>query len=173
MILKPYQGKTPKIHPTAWIAENAVIIGDVEIGAHSSVWYNCVIRGDTNYIRIGDETNIQDGTIVHVETDGGPCLIGNRITIGHAAVVHGCTVKDGALIGIGAKILSYAEIGEEALIAAGALVREKTIVPARIIMAGVPAQEKGTISDSFLERMREGTKHYVDLAREYRNEKKH
>lgn len=168
MILKSFQGKSPKIHPTAWIAENAVIIGDVEIGPRSSIWYNVVVRGDTNYIRIAEETNIQDGTIVHVETAGGPCVIGNRVTIGHQAVVHGCTVEDDALIGISATVLSYSKIGKESVIAAGALIKEGQVVPPRTMMVGVPAKEKGLVSDEMLSRMKIGTAHYVELSQEYK-----
>ncbi len=167
MILKPFQGKIPKIDPTAWVAENAVVIGDVEIGARSSVWYNVVIRGDTNYVRIGEDTNIQDGTILHVETVGGPCLIGNRVTIGHRAVVHGCTVEDDALIGISATVLSYSKIGKESVVAAGTLIKEGQIVPPRTLMVGVPAKERGAVSDEMRTRMKLGGEHYVELSREY------
>ena len=140
MIIRPYQGKTPKIHPTAWIAENAVIIGDVEIGPRVNIWYNVVIRGDLNRIVIGEETNIQDGTIVHVESEDGPCLIGKRVTVGHAAIVHGCRVGDHALIGMGATVLSWADLGAGCLIAGNALIKEREIVPARTLWAGVPAK---------------------------------
>ena len=106
MILRPYQDKSPVIHPGAFIAENAVIIGDVEIGAKANIWYNVVLRGDVNSIRIGEETNIQDGTVIHAETVRGPTLIGRRVTVGHNAIVHGCVVEDECLIGMGAIVLS-------------------------------------------------------------------
>lgn len=168
MILKSFQGKSPKIDPTAFIAENAVIIGDVEIGAHASIWYNCVIRGDVNYIRIGEETNIQDGTIIHAETVQGPTLIGRRVTIGHNAIVHGCTVEDDCLIGMGAIVLSYSKIGNGSLIAAGALVKEHEIVPPGTIMAGVPAKPRGQVTPEMAQRASIGCDHYLELVEEYR-----
>jgi len=172
MILKSFQGKSPKIDPTAFIAENAVIIGDVEIGAHASVWYNCVIRGDVNHIRIGEETNIQDGTIIHAETVQGPTLIGRRVTVGHNAIVHGCIVEDGCLIGMGAIVLSYSKIGKGSLIAAGALVREHEIVPPGTIMAGVPAKPRGPVTPEMAQRASIGCDHYLELAEEYRKDVK-
>ncbi len=168
MIIKPFQGKSPKIHPSVWIAENAVIIGDVTIGAEASVWYGCVIRGDTNSIRIGEKTNIQDNTVIHTETVGGPAIIGNRITIGHRAIVHGCTVEDDVLIGMGATLLSYATISSGSIIGANALVRENTVIPSRTVWAGVPAKEIGKVSDEAYARITIGCEHYLELAAAYR-----
>ncbi len=168
MILRPFQGKSPKIDPSAWIAENAVIIGDVEIGPKANIWYHVVIRGDTNRIMIGAETNIQDGTIVHAETVQGPCLIGSRVTVGHNAIVHGCIVEDDVLIGMGAIVLSYARIGTGSLIAAGALIRENTVVPPRTIMAGVPAKEKGSVTDEMTTRIKLSAEHYLELVELHR-----
>jgi len=170
VILKAYKGKTPRIDPLAWIAENAVIIGDVEIGPGTSVWYNVVIRGDLNAIRIGSNVNIQDGSILHVEYEDGPCLIGDRVTVGHQSIVHGCTIGDDALIGMGATLLSWSQIGSGALVAAGALVREHENIPARTLWAGVPAKQRGEVNDDMFKRMQTGWKHYVDLARSYRSE---
>jgi len=171
VILKSYQGKSPKIDPTAFIAENAVIIGDVEIGPRASVWYNVVIRGDVNHIRIGAETNIQDGTVIHAETVGGPTLIGRHVTIGHNAIVHGCVVEDDCLIGMGAIVLSYSKIGKGSLIAAGALVKEHEVVPPGTIMAGLPAKSRGTVSPEMAQRASIGCDHYLELAEEYRKQK--
>jgi len=170
MIKKSFKGKTPKIHPGAWVAENAVIIGDVEIGAGTSIWYNVVIRGDLNKIRIGENVNVQDGAILHVESDDGPCLIGDRVTIGHQSIVHGCIVGDDALIGMGATILSWAKVDEAALVAAGALVKEYEHIPARTLWAGIPAKQRATIDDDMFQRMQSGWKHYVELAESYRSE---
>lgn len=170
MIVKSFKGQSPKIHPDAWIAENAVIIGDVEIGAGTSVWYNVVIRGDLNRIRIGENVNIQDGSILHVEADDGPCLIGDRVTIGHQSIVHGCSVANDALIGMGSTVLSWAKIDEGALVAAGALVKEYEHIPARTLWAGVPAKQRATINEEMFRRMQDGWKHYVDLAESYRSE---
>ncbi len=170
MIKKAYKGLSPKIHRDAWVAENAVIIGDVEIGAGTSIWYNAVIRGDLNSIRIGENVNVQDGAILHVESGDGPCLIGDRVTIGHQSIVHGCIVKDDALIGMGATVLSWAEIGAGALVAAGALVKERAHIPARTLWAGVPAKQRAVIDADMFQRMQIGWKHYVELAESYRSE---
>lgn len=170
MINKAYQGKKPKIHATAWVAENAVIIGDVEIGAGTSIWYNVVIRGDLNRIEIGENVNIQDGAIVHVESDDGPCLIGDRVTIGHQAIVHGCRVGDDALIGMGATILSWSNIGAGALVAAGALIKEHEMIPDRTLWAGVPAKQRSLIGDDMSQRMQAGWQHYVQLGKNYRSD---
>ncbi len=170
MIIRAYKGISPKIHPDAWIAENAVIIGDVEIGAGTSVWYNVVIRGDLHEIRIGENVNVQDGAILHVESGDGPCHIGDRVTIGHQSIVHGCIVEDDALIGMGATILSWAAIGAGALVAAGALVKEYEKIPSRTLWAGVPAKQRAEIDDNMAERMQEGWKHYIHLAENYRSD---
>jgi len=170
MIIRPYRGNTPQIHSSAWIAENAVIIGDVEIGPEVNVWYNTVIRGDLNHIRIGARTNIQDGVIIHVESEEGPCIIGAGVTIGHQAIVHGCRIGDDSLIGMGATVLSWAELGEGVLIGAGALVREQARIPDRTVWVGVPARERGSVSEELLARMKEGCHHYLDLAEAYRRE---
>lgn len=170
MIIKSFNGIKPKIHPEAWIAENAVIIGDVEIGAGTSIWYNTVIRGDLNQIRIAENVNIQDGAILHVESDGGPCIIGNRVTVGHQSIVHGCIVGDDALIGMGATILSWSKIGSGALVAAGALIREHAQIPDRTLWAGVPAKQRAEIDDEMFQRMQSGWKHYVELSEQYRRE---
>jgi carbonic anhydrase/acetyltransferase-like protein (isoleucine patch superfamily) len=169
VILRPYLGKSPKIDPTAWIAENAVIIGDVEIGPKANVWYNVVIRGDTNRIVIGEETNVQDGTIVHAETIDGPVLIGRRVTIGHNAIIHGCVIEDECLIGMGAIVLSYAKIGKGSLIAAGALVKESEVIPPKTVMAGVPAKSRGAVTEEMTLRAAIGCDYYLKLADEYRS----
>lgn len=168
MILRPYEGKTPRIHPDAWIAENAVIIGDVEIGPLVNIWYNVVIRGDTNRIVIGEGTNVQDGTVIHAETVQGPCLIGKGVTIGHNAIVHGCVVEDDVLIGMGAIVSSYSKIGQGSLIASGAVIKEHEVVPPRTIMVGVPAKPKGQVTDEMAARIKMNGEHYLDLADEYR-----
>lgn len=170
MIIKAYKGQSPKIHPDAWIAENAVIIGDVEIGAGTNIWYNVVIRGDLHQIRIGENSNIQDGTVIHVEADNGPCHIGDRVTVGHQSIIHGCKVKDDALIGMGATVLSWADIGKGALVAAGALVKEREIVSDRTLWAGVPAKYRSDIDEDMFTRMQDGWKHYCELAINYRGD---
>ncbi|HQU86546.1 MAG TPA: gamma carbonic anhydrase family protein, partial [Pyrinomonadaceae bacterium] len=127
-MIKPFQNIEPKIHESAFIAENAVIIGDVEIGEQASIWYNCVLRGDVNFIRIGARSNIQDGTIIHVSRHDFPTVIEEEVTVGHSATIHGCHIEKGSLIGIGAIILDGARIGKNSLIAAGSLVTPNTII---------------------------------------------
>lgn len=156
----------PVIDPTAWVAQSAVVFGRVKLGAHSSIWYNCVLRGDNEYIEVGDESNIQDGTVMHVD-DGYPCIVGKRVTVGHSAVVHGCNVGDGALIAIGATILSRAVIGEGALIAAGALVLEGTQVPPHTLWAGVPAKQVKELEPRQRERLAKTYQHYANNAAAY------
>lgn len=163
----PYKGIVPKIDPTVFIAPTAVVIGDVEIGAHSSVWFNSVIRGDVYYIRIGKNTNIQDGSVIHVTTDTYATIIGDNVIMGHGVVAHGCTIRDGALIGMGAILLDDCEIGEQALVAAGSLVPMGMKVPPRSLVAGMPAKFKRELTPAELARMTENWQHYVDLKNDY------
>lgn len=139
-------GHTPKIHKDAWIAPNATIIGDVEIGPDSSVFYGCVLRGDIAPIRIGARTNIQDNSVLHVDRDA-PCTLGDDVTVGHMALCHGTTVGNGTLVGMKANLLSRSVIGEGSLIAAGAVVLEGQEIPARSLAAGVPAKVRRELSE--------------------------
>ncbi|GAA4785734.1 gamma carbonic anhydrase family protein [Corynebacterium canis] len=144
-LILAYQGKTPRIHESAWIAPNATIIGDVEIGPDSSVFYGCVLRGDVAPIRIGARTNIQDNCTVHVDGDA-PCTLGDDVTVGHMALLHGTTVGNGTLVGMKSALLSHSVIGPGALIAAGAVVLEHQEVPERSLAAGVPAKVRRELS---------------------------
>ena len=155
-----YKDILPKIHPSAFIAPGAMIIGAVTIGEESSVWFNCVLRGDLEYIEVGERTNIQDGTVVHLDP-GFPCLIGDDVTIGHGAIVHGCTVGDGAMISMGATILTGAKIGERAIVAAGAVVREGQEIPPDTLAMGLPAQVRREVTPTDFERVRLGKEGYV------------
>lgn len=153
----------PQIDPTAWIAPGAVVYGRVRIGARSSVWFGCILRGDQEWIEVGEETNIQDGSILHVEHGGFPCILGNRVTLGHRAIVHGSTVEDGALIGIGATVLSRCLIGAGALIAAGSVVLEGTHVPPYTLWTGTPAkQQLKELTPEQRERLAGTYRHYVN-----------
>ena len=156
----PYQQIVPEIHPSVYIAQGAMIIGDVTIGEESSVWFNAVLRGDLDQIRIGARTNIQDGTIVHLD-NGYPCIIGDDVTVGHGCIVHGCTVGDGAMLGMGAIVLTGAKIGERAIVGAGALVREGQEIPQETVAVGIPAKVRRDVSAEDLERIRFGTLDYV------------
>lgn len=151
----------PEIAPTAWVAPGATVIGRVRLKAHSSVWYGCVLRGDGDLIEVGENTNVQDGSILHVD-QGFPCVLGNRVTLGHRALVHASVVGDEAMIAIGATVLSRCVIGEQALIAAGAVVMEGTQVPPRTLWAGCPARKIKDLSDEQVSRMTHAWKHYVN-----------
>ncbi len=158
----------PQIDPTAWVAPGAVVYGRVRLKARSSIWFGCVLRGDQEWIEVGEESNVQDGSVLHVEHDGYPCILGNRVTVGHGAMVHGSTVGDGALIGIGAIVLSRCLIGEGALIAAGAVVTEGTHVPPHTLWAGCPARQLRELSESQRERLAETYRHYVNNGHAHR-----
>ncbi|MBK6494174.1 MAG: gamma carbonic anhydrase family protein [Gemmatimonadetes bacterium] len=156
----------PTIDPGAWVAPGATVVGDVEIGADSSIWYGCVLRGDNDRIVIGRATNIQDLTMVHVDA-GVPCRIGDRVSVGHRAILHGCTVMDGALIGMGAILLNGAVVEAGAIVAAGALVPEGRVIPAGMLAVGSPARATRPV-DELLAGRREGTwSHYVEQARRH------
>ena len=166
-MIHSHKGMKPKIADTAFIADGAHIIGDVQIGEHSSVWFNCVLRGDVFPIRIGDHTNIQDGTIIHVTSDQFPTILGNCVTIGHGVILHGCQVRDGSLIGIGSIILDEAEIAEACLIAAGSLITPGTKIPPRSLVMGAPAKVRRQLSPEEVARNQENWQHYVELKNVY------
>lgn len=151
------------VPPDTWIAPNATVLGDVTIGEGASVWYGCVIRGDTDKIRIGAQTNIQDLTMVHVD-EGVPCTIGARVGVGHRAIIHGCTIEDECLIGMGAVILNRAVIGTGSVVAAGAVVPEGMIVPPGSLVMGVPGRVVRQVDDALRARITGTWKHYVEQA---------
>lgn len=151
-----------------YVDESAQVIGDVEMGEGSSIWCNAVVRGDVNYIRIGQRTNVQDAAVLHVTHLTHPLILGNEITVGHAAILHGCTIKGRCLIGMGAVILDGAVIGEETIIGAGALVTEGKEIPPRSLSVGRPARVMRKITDEELKLVLEGMERYVLLAQEYK-----
>lgn len=153
---------TPRLAPGAFVHEMACVIGNVTVGAQGSVWPNATVRGDTDVITIGERTNIQDGAVIHADK-GVPCTIGNDVTIGHLACVHGCTVEDEVLIGIGAIILNHAQIGTGSIIGAGALVTEGTIIPAGSLVVGSPARVLRTTTDEQRASIRESARHYATM----------
>jgi carbonic anhydrase/acetyltransferase-like protein (isoleucine patch superfamily) len=167
MIVREYEGKKPRFGARVFIAENATIIGDVEIADDASIWYGVVLRGDIHHIRIGARANVQDNSVLHVEHETGPAIIGEEVTIGHSATVHGCTIGRGSLIGIGATVLSHAVVGELALIGAGALVPEGMQVPSRSLVLGVPGRVKRDLTADELARLDASWKHYVDYKDRY------
>jgi carbonic anhydrase/acetyltransferase-like protein (isoleucine patch superfamily) len=167
-ILRSFAGVSPRIHPDAWIAPGAVVVGDVVIGADSSLWYGSVARGDVHGIRVGARTNLQDGCILHVTRDRFSCVLGDEVTVGHRAVVHGCRVGDGALIGIGAIVLDGAVVGAGALIGAGSVVTPGAEIPERWLALGIPARPVRALGADEIAEQRERTLAYVDTARRHR-----
>ncbi len=166
MILE-FEGKRPRIHPTAWIAETAVVIGDVEIGEHASIWFGAVIRGDTAPIRIGAWTNIQDNCVVHGDS-GTSVTIGERVTVGHLVMLHASEVGDNCLIGIGATLLTRARVGRDVMIAAGAVVREGEVLPDGTFWLGVPAKERGPVNRALIDPATPRADGYARLAQRHR-----
>jgi carbonic anhydrase/acetyltransferase-like protein (isoleucine patch superfamily) len=160
----------PRIATSAYIDLSAQVIGDVVVGERSSVWLNVAIRGDVNYIRIGDETSIQDNTVIHVDHQIFPCLIGSRVTVGHGVVLHGCEVQDGSLIGIGAIVLNGAKIGAGAVVAAGALIPEGMDVPSGMVAMGMPAKVRRPVTPEEVERFRKNCDNYVKITALYKEE---
>ena len=167
-MLRPFKGASPTIAPTAYIDASAQIIGDVHIGDESSVWMNAVVRGDVNHIVIGRRTNIQDAAIVHVMRDPShPTILGDDITIGHGAIVHGCTVEDQCLIGMGAIVLNGAHVGSGSIVAAGTLVPEGCVIPPRSLVMGSPGKVKRLITDDELEFIGQSADNYVRYRLDY------
>ncbi|CAG0999532.1 serine O-acetyltransferase [Myxococcaceae bacterium] len=160
-------GSGPKIDPEAWIAPGAHVLGDVHVGPRSSIWFGTVVRGDVHAVRIGAGTNLQDLCVVHVTRDRFPAVVGDDVTVGHHATIHGCTVRDGALVGIGAIVLDGADVGEGALVAAGALVPPGMKVPDGALVMGSPARVVRTLSEAERELQREQARHYAELAARY------
>lgn len=161
----PYQNLQPKLESDVFIAHGSVIIGDVQIDKSSSVWYNCVIRGDVNYIKIGSMTNIQDLSMLHVTNKLHPMNIGNRVTIGHSVKLHGCTIEDLSLIGIGAVVLDGAIIKNNSIVAAGAVVRPGFIVPEKVLVAGVPAKIVRELTQVEIDDLFASSERYIEYTR--------
>ena len=167
-LIMPYGEISPKVADDAFIAPTATLIGDVEIGSETGIWFQCVLRGDVNDIRVGNRTNIQDGTVVHVASHTQGCHIGDDVTIGHMALIHACTLEDGCFVGMKATVMDLAVVEAGAMVAAGALVPPGKIVKSGELWAGTPAHKVRQLSDNDLELMRHTGPHYVDLAKRYR-----
>ncbi|MFN3946335.1 MAG: gamma carbonic anhydrase family protein [Allosphingosinicella sp.] len=169
-----FHGKSPRVHPDAFVAPGARLIGDIEIGPEASIWYNCVLRGDVNRIRIGARTNIQDGTVLHVDSPrpgheaGHPTLIGEEVLIGHMAMVHGCILHDRAFVGLGSIVMDGCEIESDAMLAAGAMLTPGKTIPRGQLWAGRPAKFVRELGEAELAGMRAGVAHYVALAAMHR-----
>lgn len=161
-------GKKPVISSSAFVADNAMVIGDVEIGPQANIWFQCIIRGDTNYIRIGANCNIQDSSVLHVVKGLHPVILEDDVVLGHRVVAHGCHIRKGSLIGIGAIILDGAEVGEESIVGAGSVVSPKSIIPPRTLAMGTPARVIRTLDDSDIERIKGITQEYLELMETYK-----
>src|SRR5574342_1051521 len=159
-MIRTFQGIKPTIPASCFIEDTGVVIGDVVMGEQCSVWFHAVIRGDVHYIRLGDRTNVQDLCMLHVTHDTHPLIIGNEVTIGHSAILHGCTIKDRVLIGMGAIWMEGAVIGEDSVVGAGALVTEGTVVPPRSLILGSPAKIRRSVTESELLWIRESSANY-------------
>ncbi len=168
-MIKSYGGKRPDIHSSSYVEDSAQVIGDVTIGENSSVWFNAVIRGDVNYIKIGSKTNIQDSCVLHVTKGTHPLIVGDDVTVGHSVTLHGCRIKDRCLIGMGAIILDGAEVGEDAVVGAGALVKEGMKVEPGTLVVGVPARVARNLTDQEVERIKRSAENYIGYMNDYKN----
>ena len=169
-MIRPYRGVLPRIALSAYVDPSAQVIGDVVVGERSSIWPNTTVRGDVNYIRIGEETNIQDNCCLHVELDKHPLVLGSRVTVGHSATLHGCEIDDDCLIAIGAVVLNGARIHSWSIVAAGALVPEGMEVPRECLVMGVPARVRRALTDAEKERVRRSAANYVRYRQIYKEE---
>ncbi|MHB8618885.1 MAG: gamma carbonic anhydrase family protein [Chloroflexota bacterium] len=173
MPLHPYHGTSPEVHPTAWIAPGAHVIGDVTIGEGSGIWFGAVIRGDDCSISIGRFSNVQDNSVIHVESanrgaDRQPTVIGDYVTLGHAVLVHGCTIEDRVLVGMGAVVMNGATIGSDTVVGARALIPERRGIPSRSLAVGMPAKVVRTLEDDEVLHIRYAAEHYAELLKAYR-----
>lgn len=163
-----FEGRTPLLRGDAWVAPGASVIGDVEVGEGSSIWFGAVVRGDVFHIRIGRGSNVQDNAVLHVSSGKFATVVGDGVTVGHAVTLHGCTIGDRALVGIGSIVLDEAVVGEEAMIGAGSLVTPGTVIPPRVLALGSPARVKRPLTVEELAFLRFSGPHYQELARRYR-----
>jgi carbonic anhydrase/acetyltransferase-like protein (isoleucine patch superfamily) len=168
MALRPFRGVTPRVHPSCFVEDSAQVVGDVELGEDSSVWFNAVLRGDVNPIRIGKRTNIQDLTLVHVTTEKHATHVGDDVTVGHRVILHGCVVGHRVLVGMGAILMDGVEVGDECIIGAGALLTPGTTVPPGSLVVGSPGKVKRPITEEERAFLRLSAQHYVQLAAEHR-----
>lgn len=165
--LRSYGGKSPVIGADTFVAETAVVVGDVEVGERSSLWYGVVLRGDVYHIRIGNECSIQDNTVVHVTSGQHATVVGDRVTVGHNAILHGCQIGDECIIGMGAIVMDRAVVGNNCIVGAGALVTPGTVIPDGQLVIGSPARIKRELNEDERKWVRSSAKHYVQLAQRY------
>ena len=169
-MIKKFQNKQPQLGRNVYVSENAIVIGDVTLGDEVNIWFGAVLRGDMHYIKIGNRTNIQDNSVVHVTTGVSPTNIGNGVTVGHGAIIHGCTIEDDCLIGMGSILMDDAIIGEGSLIGAGTLIPPNMIIPENSLVVGSPGKVLRQVKDYEREMILERPQEYIDLASIYLNE---
>ncbi len=170
-MIMAFQGKLPKIDPTVFIADSAIVIGDVEIGPGSNIWFHTIVRGDDNTIRIGSNCNIQDACVLHVVEEHYPLFLEDGVVLGHRVVVHGCRIKKGSLIGIGAIVLNGAEVGEESIVGAGSVVAPNTIIPPRMLAMGSPAKPVRPLEEKDIRMIQRTVRNYQNLKEIYQGKK--
>jgi len=169
-MIKKFRGKSPAIPDSCYISESVDLIGDVTLGENVSLWFGTVVRGDMHFITIGNRSNIQDNSVVHVTTDISPTRIGSEVTVGHNAIIHGATIEDRCLIGMGAIIMDDAVVGEGSIVGAGAIVPPNKIIPPRSLVVGLPAKIVRQTTDEELEMIIERAQHYIDFSQKYKNQ---
>jgi gamma-carbonic anhydrase len=167
-MIRPFRGVHPQIHPTAYVDVSAQVIGDVQLGEEASIWCNCTVRGDIHFIRLGDRSNVQDNSVIHVRNGTLPTILEQEVSVGHSVTLHGCYVERGCLIGIGAILLDDVRIGADSLVAAGSLVSPGTVIPPRSLVMGFPAKVKRELSDEEVKGLQMYWQNYVQYTREYR-----
>ena len=169
-MIRPFNNIHPQIHDTAFITDDAIVIGDVEIGENASVWYGSVLRGDVNYIRVGARTNIQDMTMIHVSSKGLPTIVEENVTVGHRVTLHACYIESGCLIGMGAIVMDGARVGRNSLVGAGALITPGTQIPPNSLVVGSPARVKRELNVDELAMLEKSWRNYVELKNQYASE---
>jgi len=169
-MIRPFRGIYPQIHPTAFIADSAQVIGDVHVGAQASIWFGTVARGDMFHIRIGDRTNVQDNCVLHTRTGEKPTILEDEVTVGHSVTLHGCYVEHGSLIGIGSIVLDDVRVGAQSLVAAGTLISPGTIIPPRSLVMGSPGRVKRPLTDQEVANLATYWQNYVEYSAHYLNE---
>jgi gamma-carbonic anhydrase len=169
-MIRPFRGIHPQIHPTAFIADSAQVIGDVHVGEQASIWFGSVVRGDMFYIRIGDRTNVQDNCVLHTRTGEKPTVLEAEVTVGHSVTLHGCYVEKGSLIGIGSIVLDDVRVGKQSMVAAGSLISPGTIIPPRSLVMGMPARVKRPLTEEEVASLARYWQNYVEYSAYYLNE---
>lgn len=170
IMIRSFRSVHPQIHSSAFVDPSAQVIGDVRLGEEASIWCNCTVRGDVHYISIGDRSNVQDNSVIHVKNASHPTILEDEVTIGHSVTLHGCYVGKGSLIGIGAILLDDVQVGAESLIAAGSLVSPGTVIPPRSLVMGFPARVKRELTDTEVANLKIYWQNYVEYTREYKKE---